>query len=117
VQKPFDDHLELGAKLAPLRDRGMLVIGSGNVIHTPRRVDGAQPEAGFKWARRFDDAARDLMGTAPGDVVRLRDHTDFGVAVPTPDHFIPRSTSQVWRPPPVAPPTCWSTDTPWARCP
>lgn len=67
----------------------MLVIGSGNAVHNLRRVDWAQPEAGFEWARRFDDAARDLMGTAPGDAVRLRDHTDFGVAVPTPDHFIP----------------------------
>jgi 4,5-DOPA dioxygenase extradiol len=77
AQKPFADHLELGAKLAPLRDRGVLVMGSGNVVHHLRRLDWAQPEAGFEWARRFDDAVRDLMGTTPGDVVRLRDHTDF----------------------------------------
>jgi hypothetical protein len=117
AQKPFDDHLELGAKLAPLRDRGVLVIGSGNVVHNPRRVDGAQPEAGFEWARRFDDAARDLAGTVPGTwfVCGTTPISVWRSRHPTTS--FPSATSQVWRPPPVAPPTCGSTDTPWARCP
>src|SRR3954447_25789868 len=48
--KPFDYHLELGAKLAPLREDGVLVIGSGNVVHNLGGVSRALPDAGFDWA-------------------------------------------------------------------
>ena len=85
----FDYHLELGAKLAPLRASGVLVVASGNVVHNLRRIDPSRPDAGFDWAQRFDDAAADLMTRAPGELARLQDHADFASAVPTPDHFIP----------------------------
>jgi 4,5-DOPA dioxygenase extradiol len=87
--KPFGYHLELGARLAPLRDRGVLIAGSGNVVHNLRRVDWSQPDAGFDWARRFDNAAAETMTTAPDELPRLQEHDDFALAVPTPDHFIP----------------------------
>jgi len=89
AQEPFDYHLALGAKLAPLRARGVLIIGSGNVVHNLRRVDWSQPEGGFDWARRFDNAAREYMTTSPADVLALGDHPDFHDAVPTADHFLP----------------------------
>ncbi len=89
AQESFDYHLELGAKLAPLRSRGVLIIGSGNVVHNLRRVDWSQPEGGFGWARRFDNAAREYMTTSPAEVLALRDHPDFHDAVPTADHFLP----------------------------
>jgi 4,5-DOPA dioxygenase extradiol len=85
----FDYHVELGAKLAPLRARGVLILGSGNVVHNLRRIDWARPDGGFDWAQRFDDAAREIMTTAPTDVARLQEHDAFELAVPTPDHFIP----------------------------
>lgn len=87
--KPFEDHLALGAALAPLRERGVLVVASGNVVHNLRRIDWSQPDAGFDWAQRFDDDAADLMTSRPGEVVGLERHDDFGMAAPTPDHFIP----------------------------
>jgi len=87
--KPLDYHVELGTKLASLRDSGIMVLASGNVVHNLRRVDWGQADTGFDWARRFDDAARDHMTTEPVDVVALREHADFDNAVPTPDHFIP----------------------------
>jgi 4,5-DOPA dioxygenase extradiol len=89
AEKPLEYHLELGAKLAPLRQRGVLIIGSGNVVHNLHRVDWNQPEGGFDWARRFDDAARDQLTNSPSTSVDLRHHVDFAHAVPTPDHFIP----------------------------
>ena len=89
AQKPFEYHLELGAQLAPLRQRGVLVIGSGNVVHNLHRVDWGQPDGGFEWAHRFDDAARSHMTSSPEDLAALRSHQDFDAAVPTPDHFIP----------------------------
>ncbi len=89
AQEPFEYHLGLGAQLAPLRQRGVLVIASGNVVHNLRRVDWGQPDGGFGWAHRFDDAARRCMTSSPQDLADLRGHGDFSAAVPTPDHFIP----------------------------
>jgi 4,5-DOPA dioxygenase extradiol len=87
--KGFDYHLALGADLAPLRDRGVLVVASGNVVHNLRRIDWGQPDAAYDWARRFDDAVAQLMTSDPGALPRLQGHEDFGQAVPTPDHFLP----------------------------
>ncbi len=87
--KPLDDHLELGAKLAPLRARGVLVLASGNVVHNLRAVDWGSPDHGTAWARRFDDRARELLQERPADLPSLAEHPDFRAAVPTPDHFLP----------------------------
>jgi 4,5-DOPA dioxygenase extradiol len=87
--KPLEYHLDLGARLAPLREQGVFILGSGNVVHNLRRLDWGQPETGFDWAQRFDDAVRSEMTGDPGDVLRVLDHPDIGSAVPTPDHFIP----------------------------
>jgi 4,5-DOPA dioxygenase extradiol len=89
AQQPFDHHLELAARLAPLRDRGVLVLGSGNVVHNLRMIDWGRPEHGFDWAHAFDDDARALMESSPEQLARLQDHAAFTRAVPTPDHFIP----------------------------
>lgn len=89
AMRSFDDHLELGARLAPLRERGVLIVGSGNVVHNLREIDWSQPEAGEPWARRFEEAAREVMLERPGEAARLQSHPDFRRAAPTPDHFIP----------------------------
>ena len=87
--KPFDYHLDLGARLAPLRERGVMVIASGNVVHNLGRVDFRLGGEGSDWAHRFDEDARDVMTSTPGAVGDLQGHRDFDLAVPTPDHFIP----------------------------
>lgn len=55
VDKGFDYHLELGAKLAPLRERGILIVGSGNVVHNLGGMDWSLTDDGFDWARRIDE--------------------------------------------------------------
>src|SRR4051812_46435759 len=89
AMQPFDYHLDLGARLAALRDRGVLVIGSGNIVHNLGRIDWSKPDVGFSWSRRFDDAARELLTSDPSRTPSLADHADFDDAVPTPDHFLP----------------------------
>jgi 4,5-DOPA dioxygenase extradiol len=87
--KPFDYHLELGARLAPLREQGVLILGSGNIVHNLRAMDPSFAERGFDWAQRFDRDARALLTEEPASFLDLREHDDFVKAVPTPDHFLP----------------------------
>jgi 4,5-DOPA dioxygenase extradiol len=87
--KDLDYHYDMGARLAPLRERGVLIVGSGNVVHNLREIDWGQASAGFDWARRFDEAARTLLTERPSKVAELRDHPDYARSVPTPDHFLP----------------------------
>lgn len=87
--KPLDFHLELGARLQPLRDAGVLIVSSGNVVHNLRRIRWEMPDTGEAWAHRFDDDVATLMGDAPGDLPKTASHPDYALAAPTPDHFIP----------------------------
>ena len=89
ADKGFDYHLELGRKLAPLRESGVLVVASGNVVHNLRGMSWDLADDGYDWAQRFDEDAKERMLSDPGDVARLDGHHDFGHAAPTPDHFIP----------------------------
>lgn len=87
--KPLDYHLRLAARLAPLRERGVAILASGNVVHNLGRLRWDRPDAAFDWAERFDDAVAEQLAGDPGDVLRLAEHADYPLAVPTPDHFIP----------------------------
>jgi 4,5-DOPA dioxygenase extradiol len=89
ADKGFDYHLELGARLAPLRESGVLILGSGNVVHNLSGVSRDLPDAGFDWAQRFDSDAKETMLDDPLNAARLDGHRDFRHAVPTPDHFLP----------------------------
>lgn len=89
ARRSFESHAELGARLAPLRDRGVLIVASGNIVHDLRALKWSEPELGFDWARRFDDAARAVLLEKPAETSALQRHPDFHRAAPTPDHFIP----------------------------
>lgn len=89
AREPLSHHLALGARLAPLREKGVLVIASGNVVHDLRALDWSRPEDGFDWARSFGEAARRVLTESPGDVLSLAGHPGFPSAAPTPDHFLP----------------------------
>jgi 4,5-DOPA dioxygenase extradiol len=87
--KPLDYHLDIAARLAPLRGRGVMVVASGNIVHNLGRLQWNQPEMAYDWAERFDDAVAERLQREPGEVLRVAEHRDYGLAVPTPDHFIP----------------------------
>lgn len=87
--KPMEYHFDLGARLAALRSRGVLIVGSGNVVHNLGRLNWRNRDGAEDWAYRFDDAATSLMAERPGDIAELMEHPDYTLAVPTPDHFLP----------------------------
>ena len=89
ADKPFDYHLDLGARLAPLREQGVLIIGSGNVVHNLGGMTSTMPDGGFDWAERFDEQVKASMADQPAETAALDGHRDFRTAVPTPDHYIP----------------------------
>jgi len=87
--KPLEYHVDLGARLAGLRDHGVLIVASGNVVHNLGAMDPRRPGAGFDWAHRFDEDVLAVLQDRPGDAAALREHADYRKAVPTPDHFLP----------------------------
>ncbi len=89
ARRDLEHHFEVGVKLAALRDKGVLVIGSGNVVHNLRALRWSEPDGGADWARRFDESARAAMTGTPDDVLELASHPDFERAVPTLEHFLP----------------------------
>ena len=85
-------HYELGSRLAPLRDEGVLVIGSGNVVHNLARYAWNDSAAApFDWNVRFDATVRKLLESRRHR--ELVDYASLGqdaaLAVPTPDHYLP----------------------------
>ena len=87
--RPLEYHLDLARKLAPLRERGVMVLGSGNVVHNLRRLNWNEPNLAFDWAERFDDAVTAQLADDSDNILKVMDHPDYAAAVPTPDHFIP----------------------------
>jgi 4,5-DOPA dioxygenase extradiol len=91
-RQPPQFHYEVGKRLAPLRDEGVLVMGSGNVVHNLEAYAwGRHPTEPFDWAVRFEAKARELLRT--GDDRPLVDYESLGpdaaLSIPTPDHYLP----------------------------
>ena len=90
--KPPQFHYELAKRLASLRDEGVLVIGSGNIVHNLHTYAWGRHEVEpFDWAVRFETQARDLL--LSGNDTPLIDYEMLGrdamLSAPTPDHYLP----------------------------
>ncbi|WP_435105767.1 4,5-DOPA dioxygenase extradiol [Arhodomonas sp. AD133] len=87
---PGWQHYELGRCLAPLRDDGVLVIGSGNVVHNLRTMNWDEAAPALPWAQRFNELVRECLVHSDHEALcdwHALDHADQ--AVPTPDHYLP----------------------------
>ena len=88
------DQIELGRRLRPLRDEGVAVLGSGNVVHNlgamrPDLLTRADGEPA-PWNERFDTHVADLLDRRDLDgLARWDEHPDARMANPTPEHLLP----------------------------
>jgi 4,5-DOPA dioxygenase extradiol len=90
--EPPQFHYEIARRLAPLRDEGVLILGSGNIIHNLHTYawgrHGVEP---FDWAVRFEQQARECL--IQGDDAPLIDYEKLGrdamLSIPTPEHYLP----------------------------
>lgn len=87
-----DFHYGVGKRLAPLRDEGILIIGSGNIVHNLHTYAWGRHELKpFDWAVRFEKLAREML--LQGDDAPLLGYESLGrdalLAAPTPDHYLP----------------------------
>lgn len=89
ARKSFAEHLEIGRALAPLRDEGVLIVGSGNMVHNLSLIDWQRDEGGFEWAEDFDRWTRETLENRPAALVDAPSHPTFARAVPTDEHFLP----------------------------
>lgn len=89
--RPPEYHYELAKRLAPLRDEGVLVMGSGNVVHNLGAVSWGPHVAAWPWATEFNDSVRSLL--LSNGSAALIDIASLGKAatlsVPTPEHYLP----------------------------
>ena len=90
--KPAGWHYQLAKRLAPLRDEGVLIAGSGNLIHNLHTYAwGKHDVEPFEWALRFEETARRLMIT--GEHEPLINYESLGkdalLSAPTSDHYLP----------------------------
>jgi 4,5-DOPA dioxygenase extradiol len=90
--RPAPFHYDIGKRLATLRDEGILVAGSGNVVHNLHSYAwGRRAVEPLDWAVRFESRLRDTI--AAGDDGMLVDYEELGadamLSAPTPEHFLP----------------------------
>ena len=91
MEKPAEYHYELGRKLRLLRDEGVLIVGSGNIVHNLRVIKWEKDPTPYPWAIEFDELAKEKL--------LQRDHEffihDFNkseagqLSIPTNEHYYP----------------------------
>lgn len=89
--KPLSYHYELARKLSPLREQGVLIMGSGNMVHNLRVIDYDTDAKPFEWALSFDAKLKSRL--VSGDHQAIINYEKLGkeadLAVPTLDHYLP----------------------------
>ncbi|MDD5175599.1 MAG: 4,5-DOPA dioxygenase extradiol [Sterolibacterium sp.] len=89
--QPNSFQYELGQRLSPLRDEGVLIVGSGNVVHNLAAIKWDASALPHDWARRFEQQVKDRL--LRHDHAALIDYLQLDrearLAVPTPEHYLP----------------------------
>ena len=90
--QPASVHFEIGRKLAPLRDEGILIVGSGNLVHNLHAYAwGRHVTDPYDWAVQFETRAKEIL--LAGEYRSLIDYEKLGrealLSIPTPNHYLP----------------------------
>lgn len=89
--KSAEWHYELAKELSVLRKKGVLILGSGNMVHNLGIIDWKNPDGGFDWAVEMDEKFRTMIVNE--EHKKLMDYKSLGKAamlsIPTPDHYFP----------------------------
>ena len=89
-KKPALYHFNLANELKSLRDKGIIIIGSGNIVHNLLLIDFTENAVPFGWAVEYDNLVKSFLLNKNIDA--LLNYAKFGnpyLAVPTPDHYYP----------------------------
>lgn len=94
TSRPASFFYELGRQLYPLRERGVLVVGSGNMVHNLSVMDMTEDAPPYDWAVEFDHLLKGLINDREHD--ELVEYGNLGpaarLAIPTPEHYLPLLT-------------------------
>lgn len=91
MTKPIEFHYEMGKKLRALREQGVLILGSGNIVHNLRRISW-EPKAPIQsWAQEFDQWVKQKIDSRDfAALVHDATKSEAGkLSIPTPDHYYP----------------------------
>jgi 4,5-DOPA dioxygenase extradiol len=86
------DHLELGREIRRLRERGVLILGSGNIVHNLRQVDWNDPHGAYHWAVEFDAKVKGAVEAHDANALAQPQNwgeTLWKTAHPTIEHYLP----------------------------
>jgi 4,5-DOPA dioxygenase extradiol len=91
VGRSPQEHFELGKQLAPLRDAGILIMGSGNLVHNLAQANFDRTEGGeYDWAVQFDRMTGELLlNRKHQSLIEYEKLPDARRAVPTNEHYLP----------------------------
>jgi len=89
--QPPEFHYKAGRLLAPFRDEGILVMGSGNIVHNLPEMDWRQKNGAYPWAAEFGDYIREsIVNDEPQNLVGYESQGRAArLSVPSPDHYLP----------------------------
>ncbi|MFG1501222.1 4,5-DOPA dioxygenase extradiol [Halobacteriovorax sp. XZX-3] len=89
--KPPQYHFDLGKKLSVLRDKGVLIIGSGNIVHNLRAISWSQDAQVSNWTKEYDELIKEKIIEKDFDyLINKFQKTDIGkMSVPSIEHYLP----------------------------
>ncbi len=87
---PIEKLYDIGQTLNILRDEGVMIIASGNIVHNLRKVDSDFPYKGYPWAEAFDAFVKqNILTHDHAPLLRYEAAPGGTLSVPTPDHYLP----------------------------